>query len=177
MSEAFLGEIRMFAGNFAPRQWAFCDGQILAISQNDALFSLLGTTYGGDGITLFALPDMRGRLPVHQGTGPGLTNKFIGAHYGSERVTLTSEQMPTHKHEFKATVNTATASDPTNSVLAAQIDGDMSYYSSTTPPATTQLLSQNTVSSVGGGQSHSNLMPSLCLNFIIAMFGTYPSRN
>ncbi|MDF1642497.1 phage tail protein, partial [Thalassolituus oleivorans] len=102
MSEPFVGEIRMFAGNFAPRGWAFCDGQLMAVSQNDALFSLLGTVYGGDGRTTFGLPDMRGRLPVHQGQGPGLSLRRLGARYGEENVTLTVNEIPPHSHGFMA---------------------------------------------------------------------------
>jgi microcystin-dependent protein len=177
MSEAFMGEIRMFAGSFAPREWSFCDGQLLAVSQNDALFSLLGATYGGDGRTNFALPDMRDRLPVHQGIGPGLTPKSLGRMYGLENVTLTSAQMPNHKHEFSATTDIATVSDPTNSVLAAQNDGDKYYFASSTAPTETQELNSNTLALAGQSQSHTNMMPSLCLNFIIATLGTYPSRS
>jgi len=176
MSEAFIGEIRMFAGSFAPREWAFCDGQLLGISQNDALFSLLGTTYGGDGRTNFALPDMRDRLPVHQGSGLGLTLKRIGSIYGIENVTLTSAQMPSHKHDFSATTDISTVSDPTNNVLAAQNDGDEYYFSSDTDPTETQELNSNTLGLAGQNNSHTNMMPSLCLNFIIATVGIYPTR-
>jgi len=176
MSDPYIGEIRMFAGNFAPRNWSFCDGQLLAISQNQELFSLLGTTYGGDGRTTYALPDMRGRLPVHQGTGPGLTNKKIGAKYGIEKVTVTSDQLPIHSHEFKATKNIANTSVPTNNVVAAQGDADSPYIEAPTDNSKFQDLNNNTLTATGGNQSHDNMMPSLCVNFIIAMLGIYPSR-
>jgi len=112
MSEPFVGEIRMFAGNFAPRGWAFCDGQLLAVSQNDALFSLLGTIYGGDGRTTFGLPDMRGRTPLHAGQGPGLSNRRLGAKAGAENVTLTVNQLPSHRHDWQATTALASSQSP-----------------------------------------------------------------
>jgi microcystin-dependent protein len=177
MSDPFVGEIRMFAGNFAPRSWAFCDGQLLAVSQNDALFSLLGTIYGGDGSTTFALPDMRGRLPVHQGTGPGLVQKSLGAKYGTERETLTTNQLPAHTHLFNATADIASSSSPSNNVIAGQSDGDTLYVANPTDTSKIQSFHGNTLTSTGGSQSHNNMMPSLCVHFIIALFGIYPSRN
>ena len=176
MSEPYIGEIRMFAGDYAPKNWSLCDGQLLAISQNNSLFSLLGTAYGGDGRTTFALPDMRGRLPVHQGTGPGLTTKNMGKKYGKENVTIKSAQMPAHNHSLNVTTDIANSSDPTNNVLAAQSDEDLPYYESDIPSTNTQDLNSNTLSTMGKGQSHNNMMPSLCVNFIIAVFGVYPSR-
>lgn len=173
MSEPFVGEIRMFAGNFAPRGWAFCDGQLLAVSQNDALFSLLGTIYGGDGRTTFGLPDMRGRIPIHPGTGagPGLSPRRIGQKAGSENVTLTENQLPVHSHT-SASTNIANKSNPSNNVLADS--GRNNIYSENTTPAN---LSSSASPSVGGSQSHSNMMPYLCINYIIALFGIYPSRS
>ena len=173
MSEPFVGEIRMFAGNFAPRGWALCDGQLLAVSQNDALFSLLGTTYGGDGRTTFALPDMRGRLPVHQGQGPGLSMRRLGARYGEENVTLTVNEIPPHSHGLMASTAEASSPNPANDVLASHTDGDESYTSSL---SNIQGLSSDVVATTGGSRSHTNLMPALCVNYIIAMFGFYPSR-
>ena len=173
MSEPFVGEIRMFAGNFAPRGWALCDGQLLAVSQNDALFSLLGTTYGGDGRTTFALPDMRGRLPVHQGQGPGLSMRRLGARYGEENVTLTVNEIPPHSHGLMASTAEASSPNPANDVLASHADGDESYTSSL---SNIQGLSSDVVATTGGSRSHTNLMPALCVNYIIAMFGIYPSR-
>ena len=118
MSEPFVGEIRMFAGNFAPRGWAYCDGQLLAVSQNDALFSLFGTIYGGDGRTTFGLPDLRGRFPIHAGQGPGLSNRRLGSKGGAETVTVTANQLPSHTHPIKGTNDNATASDPAGQLPA-----------------------------------------------------------
>lgn len=173
MAEPFVGEIRMFAGNFAPRGWAFCDGQLLAVSQNDALFSLLGTIYGGDGRTTFGLPDLRGRVPVHAGSGPGLSPRGLGAKAGSEKETLTVNQMPSHNHEgVGVTESFANSTQPSEGVLASNTT-EKTYTKSTSSAAN---MSAAAVSSVGGSRSHSNLMPFLCINYIIALFGIYPSR-
>ena len=172
MSEPFVGEIRMFAGNFAPRGWAFCDGQLLAVSQNDALFSLLGTIYGGDGRTTFGLPDMRGRVPVHAGTGPGLSPRRLGAMIGTESVTLISNQLPAHSHAMMASSDIGNAPNPDDNTLAAATSIDP-YIANDTPNT---VLNANAVTSVGSSQSHTNMMPFLCVNFIIALFGIYPSR-
>ncbi|MEE9413416.1 MAG: tail fiber protein [Methylococcales bacterium] len=173
MSEPFVGEIRMFAGNFAPRSWAFCDGQLLAVSQNDALFSLLGTLYGGDGETTFGLPDMRGRIPIHAGTGAGLSNRRLGSKSGVENVTLTTSQTPSHTHAFNAMSTSATETDPGNTVTLGQSVG----YDLYVPAQNLTGMAADAVSSTGGSQQHSNLMPFLCVHFIIALFGIYPSRN
>lgn len=171
MSEPFVGEIRMFAGNFAPRGWAFCDGQLLAVSQNDALFSLLGTIYGGDGRTTFGLPDLRGRIPLHQGTGPGLSQRRLGSKGGAEKETLTTNQLASHSHDLMANTAAATGAAPQGKVLADP-----------TPARIYEALAQNAsaattaIANTGGSRSHSNLMPTLCVNFIIALFGIYPSR-
>ena len=172
MSEPFVGEIRMFAGNLAPRNWALCDGQLLAISQNDALFSLLGTVYGGDGRTTFGLPDLRGRIPLHAGSGPGLSPRSLGSKAGSENVTLTSTHLPNHRHPWKATGNGAIAPSPAEALLA-QTQPDI-YIDNIDDPAG---LAPQAVSSVGGSGAHTNTMPFLCVNFIIALFGIFPSRN
>ncbi len=176
MSEPFVGEIRMFAGNFAPRGWAFCDGQLLAVSQNDALFSLIGTIYGGDGRTTFALPDMRGRLPVHQGQGPGLSPRRLGARYGSEKVNLTINQIPSHSHEYLGSANIADSNNPASDVVASHNDGDLPYVD---VPSVDKIksLSSDAVSATGGSQAHQNMMPSLCINYIMALVGIYPSRH
>lgn len=176
MSDPYLGEIRMFAGNYAPKSWAFCDGQMLAISSNEALFSLIGANYGGDSRTSFALPDMRGRLPLHQGQGVGLTQRNIASKFGLEQVRLTSEEMPQHNHSFQATTDIADASEPSGQVLASQNDGDMTYISS---PQTSNVeaMSSSTVVGQGADQAHYNMMPYSCVNFIIATIGNYPSRN
>lgn len=173
MSEPFVGEIRMFAGNFAPRGWAFCDGQLLAVSQNDALFSLLGTIYGGDGRTTFGLPDMRGRLPVHAGAGPGLSNRRVGVKGGAENVTLTVNQLPSHTHPMQASANIGNTA-----TLEGRTVGRTSTFDLYRESATVNTpMSSMSVTSVGGSQRHTNMMPYLCVNFIVALFGIYPSRN
>ncbi len=173
MSEPFVGEIRMFAGNFAPRGWAFCDGQLLAVSQNDALFSLLGTIYGGDGRTTFGLPDLRGRLPIHAGQGPGLSNRRLGARGGAENVTLTVNQLASHSHGVSAVNTPATETAPGANETLAQSQG----YDLYVPTGGQTAMASANVSSVGGSRSHTNLMPFLCIHFIIALVGIYPSRH
>jgi microcystin-dependent protein len=172
MSEPFVGEIRMFAGNFAPRGWAFCDGQLLAVSQNDALFSLLGTIYGGDGRTTFGLPDVRGRLPIHAGSGPGLSPRRLGAKSGSETVTLTVNQMPSHSHDFVGNTAEATDISPTGKTIAKGVG-----VAALAATAQNTDMASSMVSATGGSRSHTNLMPALCVHFIIALFGIYPSRS
>jgi len=172
MSEPFLGEIRMFGSNFAPRSWAFCDGQLLAIGQNQALFSLLGTIYGGDGRTIFALPDLRGRVPVHMGHGPGLSSRPVGHKVGSENVTLTQAQLPSHSHALEASADAATESAPTGHVLASS--STVTMFADTAP---TVPMASASITAAGGGQGHPNMMPFLCVHFIIALAGIYPSRN
>lgn len=170
MSEPFVGEIRMFAGSFAPRGWAFCDGQLLAVSQNDALFSLFGTIYGGDGRTTFGLPDLRGRIPIHAGAGPGLSDRRLGSKGGTEQVTLTANQIPSHSHPWQASGDGASAALPKEAALAATTTNV--YHSSA------NLVGMNgaMVGNTGGSQPHTNLMPTLCIHFIVALFGIYPSR-
>ena len=172
MSEPFVGEIRMFAGNFAPRGWALCDGQWLAISQNDALFSLLGTIYGGDGQATFALPDLRGRLPIHAGTGPGLSPRQLGSKGGTENVTLVANQLPAHTHAMMGSADRADARNPRRRILGTSAEP---FYAA--PSAAPVSLHQSSIAASGGGQPHPNLMPYVCVNFIIALFGIYPSRN
>lgn len=174
MSEPFVGEIRMFAGNFAPRGWAFCDGQLLAVSQNDALFSLLGTIYGGDGRTTFGLPDMRGRIPLHAGSGPGLSQRRLGAKVGVEKVTLTVNQLPNHTHTLQATSQPGAEGSP-NDALPAQ--STVGVYLQSPNPASIFTLKTDSISQVGGSRSHTNLMPYLCVHFIVALVGIYPSRH
>ena len=171
MSETFIGEIRMFAGNFAPRTWAFCDNSLITPGSNQALFSLLGTNYGGDGRTSFALPDMRGRLPMHQGTGPGLTPRPIGQRTGVESVTLTTRDMPGHSHELKGSSNPGDSTEPQSRVLGT---GQQAFDTSNSDLI---ALSSSQVDKNGGSQPHSNIMPFLCVSFIIALQGDYPSRN
>lgn len=173
MSEPFVGEIRMFAGNFAPRGWAFCDGQLLAVSQNDALFSLFGTIYGGDGRTTFGLPDMRGRIPIHAGQGPGLSPRRLGSKAGAEKVTLTVNQLPSHSHTVNAVSTSATETGPGANETLAQSVGYDAYVPNQNPTS----MNAGNVSNIGGSQSHENEMPYLCVNFIVALFGIYPSRH
>ena len=171
--EVFLGEIRMFAGNFAPTGWAFCQGQLLPIAQNQALFALLGTTYGGDGRTTFALPDLRGRVPVGFGQGPSLSNREIGEKFGSELVTLNINQMPSHNHTVNAVTTEGNQNLPTNSLPANTKTLDKEYSdanANTTMKATM-------VNPTGGNQPFGVTQPSLGVNFIIALQGIYPSRN
>lgn len=171
MSEPFVGEIRMFAGNFAPRGWAFCDGQLLAVSQNDALFSLLGTVYGGDGRTTFGLPDLRGRIPVHAGSGPGLSPRRLGAKGGTETVTITTNTLPSHNHTVYSSASGTAQSSPVGNVPLA--DRVQVYSGSLDRPFD---AAENIIGNTGGSRSHTNLQPFLCINFIIALFGIYPSR-
>jgi len=170
MSDPFLAEIRMFAGNFAPRGWALCDGQLLSIAQNTALFSLLGTIYGGDGRTTFALPDLRSRAPMHPGSGPGLTPRTLGQSGGTETVTLNVSQLPTHTHQMNAVKTSGNSDVPDNNSLA-----QAGYQTD----STTNLVAMNAVAITytGAGQGHDNMAPSLGINFIIALEGVYPSRN
>jgi microcystin-dependent protein len=171
MSQPFVGEIRMFAGNYAPQGWAFCDGQLLPVSENDALFSLFGTIYGGDGLTTFGLPDLRGRLPIHAGTGPGLSPRTLGAKAGAESVTLTVNELPGHTHPMEGAGRVGSSPNPGGSLPGTTTVFDP-YISES--PAT--ALNTGVVTSVGGSQSHANVMPFLCVHFIVALFGVYPSR-
>lgn len=165
MAQPYVGEIRMFAGNFAPAGWMFCEGQLLPISENETLFNLIGTTYGGDGESTFALPDLRGRIPLHFGNG------FILAETGgAEEVTLTVQQIPAHSHSLLATGASANSTDPTNRVLAKP---SKNLYR-TTPPSNPML--PQAVGSTGGSQPHSNFQPYLCIDFIISLFGIFPSQ-
>jgi microcystin-dependent protein len=172
MSTPFLGEIRMFSGNFAPRGWAFCDGQILPIAQYTALFALLGTTYGGNGTTDFALPNLQGRVPVHSGTLAGGSLYDLGEMAGEETVTLTANQMPAHSHEFAST-SIAGLDNPAGAVLGAPAAGTELYAASA--PTGTMNGAGNVA--VGSNEPHSNLMPFQVTTFIIALVGIFPSRN
>jgi len=165
MSDPYIGEIRMFAGNFAPLGWAFCEGQLLSIAEQTVLYDLIGTTYGGDGVQTFALPDLRGRIPIHVGSG-----FVIGETGGSESVTLTAPQMPTHTHQFEGSTDAATTRIPGGNVVAATI---RNVYA---PPGTVTPMSDVAMSSTGGGQPHENRQPSLCVSFIISLFGIFPSQ-
>lgn len=175
MSDPFLAEIRIFAGDFAPRNWATCDGQIMPISQNTALFSLIGTTYGGDGKSNMGLPDLQGRAPMHPGDGPGLTDRVLGEEVGEDTVTLIEAEIPVHSHALRATTTTAVAGGPdVMSALAKTSVRDKFYQSNTT----TNLVALATpaVSNTGGGLPHANMQPYLAVTFIIALQGNFPQR-
>jgi len=172
MAEPFIGQISLFSGTFAPRGYEFCAGQMMTIAQNQPLFALIGTTYGGDGRTTFALPDLRGRIPVHQGQGPGLSNHPIGQLGGVESVTLDTSQMPAHTHAIQADSGAATAETPAGNVLA---ESSKKLYAAA--GGSLVEMNANTVGSAGASQSHSNMMPFLGMNFIIATTGLFPPRN
>ena len=174
MSEPYIGEIRMFGGNFAPKGWALCDGDLLSVSQYEALFSLLGTIYGGDGRTTFGLPDLRGRAPMHYGSGPGLTSRNLGTKAGSPTVTLAYNQIPAHTHTWYASTNNANENTVSNNVLGSNTSVNV-YNSNTTP--TVQMSDLAIDAHVGSGNSQPNMMPYLTINFIIALVGIYPTRN
>jgi microcystin-dependent protein len=173
MSEPFLGEIRMFTGNFAPAGWAMCNGQILSIAQNTALFSLLGTTYGGDGQTTFALPDLRGRVPIHFGQGPGLSSYSEGQTGGAESVVLISTQIPAHTHSVNAATTGGNQASPASGFPAVESTGTSLNYS----PTSNTTMNGSMIAPNSGGQAHENRQPFLAVNFIIALQGIYPSRN
>jgi len=177
LTNATIGEVTMFAGNFAPRGWALCDGQLLPISQYQSLFSILGTTYGGDGRTTFALPDLRGRTPIHVGRGPGLSDYRLGQKGGVETVTLTTNQIPAHQHAADFKLNTANAAGDTKNAQDNAFGAKEIY--TTSAPATAMNAGTITgnIGNTGGGQAHENRPPYLGINYIIALQGTYPSRN
>jgi microcystin-dependent protein len=168
MAQPYVGEIRLFAGNFAPAGWMFCEGQLLPISENETLFQLIGTTYGGDGQSTFALPDLRGRIPIHQGSG------FILAETGgAEQITLTVSQIPTHSHAALCSNNTSTTTVAQSAVPAPPIDVNALGFGADAPNTT---LAPVTIGPVGGSQPHTNFQPYLCVDFIISLFGIFPSQ-
>ena len=167
MAQPYVGEIRMFAGNFQPAGWMFCEGQLLPISQNETLFQLIGTTYGGDGQSTFAMPDLRGRIPIHQGNGFSLAETG-----GAEEITLTVQQIPAHTHPFLGSDTSGGGTSPAGATFArnASVDG----YTTDTSVGFVNLAPQ-AVSLVGGSQPHTNFQPYLCVDFIISLFGIFPS--
>jgi microcystin-dependent protein len=168
MAQPYVGEIRIFAGNFAPAGWMFCEGQLLPISENETLFQLIGTTYGGDGQSTFALPDLRGRIPLHEGNG------FLLAETGgAEEITLTINQIPAHTHPLLATNDTATQTNPGGQVVSRFSQANIDPYLEQTPPNVN--LAATAISTVGGSQPHTNFEPYICINYIISLFGIFPS--
>lgn len=178
MSEPFIAEIKIFAGNFAPRGWAFCDGQFLPLAQNTVLFSVIGTTYGGDGRTSIALPDLQGRAAMHPGRGPDLTYRRLGQKAGTETISLTESQIPVHSHILQGDTTTVSDSNiPDNTKVFAKGVGDGGkIYQKNTSENLTDMASE-AISTAGGDQAHTNMQPFIAMNFIIALQGLYPSRS
>jgi microcystin-dependent protein len=173
MSTPFIGEIRIFAGNFAPVGWELCNGQIFSISQYDALYALIGTTYGGDGVTTFALPNLQGRVPLHFGTGPGLSSRVLGQNGGTEQVTLNTSQMPAHTHPPLALGSPGSSPSPSGNVWAGTSAG--AIYTGG-DPAPGVSMNASAILPVGGSQAHDNIQPFQCVNFIIAVEGIFPTQ-
>jgi microcystin-dependent protein len=178
--DPYIGEIRMFAGTYAPEGWQMCDGTLLSISNYEALYALLGTQFGGNGTTTFGVPDFRGRIPVHQGTGPGLSPYVVGGTGGAEVVPLSLAQIPTHSHLVNVTNTPATVPTPGPAVnLAATVAPVVNYITTLSSPPVTHLLDTSTIGNSGapGSPSHPNIMPGVVISFIIALVGIFPSRN
>jgi microcystin-dependent protein len=171
MAQPYVGEIRMFAGNFAPAGWMFCSGQLMPISENETLFILIGTTYGGDGQSTFALPNLQSRVPIHQGTAPGGSTYVLAQSGGVEDVTLTTNQMPAHTHPMVASTGIANSSNPANAILATSSQVSMYFGGNTNAN-----MNATAISSAGGSQPHTNIQPFLCVNFIISLFGLFPNQ-
>jgi microcystin-dependent protein len=174
MSEAYVGEIRVFAGNFAPLGWALCDGALLPIADNQVLFTLIGTTYGGDGQNTFGLPDLRGRAVIHQGSGPGLSPYVIGEQVGQETISLVPAQMTSHSHSFGGTAAAGNTATPGPTAVLAGTPSGLPIYDGTANPI---ALSPQSVTSAGGSIPHNNRQPFLALTYIISLFGIFPSQN
>ncbi len=173
MGQPYVGEIRMFAGSFAPAGWAFCDGQLLPISEYETLFNLIGTTYGGDGESTFAKPNLQGRVPMHMGQGPGITQNYsIGEMAGVEQVTLNIQQIPNHSHPLVASTQTGTDKGPQGRVTDQTSGGVVLYIEESVD----QPMAANAINSQGGSQPHDNMQPYLTVSFIISLFGVYPSQ-
>ncbi len=174
MATPFLGQIKVFSFDYPPKGWTFCDGQLLPINQNQALFSLLGTTFGGNGQTNFALPDLRGRMPIHFGQGAGLSPRVLGEVGGSSAVTLTIAQTGPHTHTVPAVAGPGTVSNPVSGVPAKEASGQTAIYSASAADTT---MAPQTIGNTGGGQAHNNMQPYLGLRFCIALQGIFPSRS
>jgi microcystin-dependent protein len=170
-AQPYVGEIRIFAGNFAPAGWMFCEGQTLPISENDVLFQLIGTTYGGDGESTFNLPNLASRIPVHMGTGPDGTTYQIGEMAGTEQETLTVQQIPNHTHALLGSTDAATKGNPSGAILGQS--AQVSYMFETDAAL---AMNANSITPAGGSQPHENTQPFLCMNYIISLFGVFPSQ-
>jgi microcystin-dependent protein len=172
MSSPYVGEIRMFGGNFAPAGWAFCSGQLMPISENETLFQLIGTTYGGDGQETFGIPDLQGRMPIHMGQGPGLSQNYqIGEKAGSEQVTISLNQLPTHNHSWLASNDPSNSLIPTSNMVSTPLNITPYFSGAASVPLNAQSLQP-----IGGSQPHDNMMPYLVVSFIISLFGIFPSQ-
>jgi microcystin-dependent protein len=173
MGQSYVGEIRMFGGSFAPAGWEFCDGRLLPISENETLFNLIGTTYGGDGQSTFGLPDLQGRVPVHPGQGPGITQTYTqGEKSGVETVTLTTQQIPVHNHAFLASQDGASSPNPEGNVIGSP--PTLTMFIVDTPVT---ALNGQAITPIGGSQPHENRIPTLTVTFIISLFGVFPSQS
>lgn len=181
MSDPFVGEIRLFGGTYAPADWAFCDGSLKPINQYQALFALIGTTYGGDGVTTFAVPNLAGRVAVGQGSGPGLTPRTLSETGGEENHTLTPNEMPAHTHMVVATTTPGTLTGPTNAAITATPTGGTAknslYVTQGTSAMVPAAMAPTSITPNGGSQPHPNMMPTVCVSYIIALNGVFPSRN
>jgi microcystin-dependent protein len=172
MSQPYVGEIRMFGGNFAPAGWAFCAGQLMPISENETLFQLIGTTYGGDGQETFGIPDLQGRMPIHMGQGPGLTQNYtIGEKGGSEQVTISLNQLPNHNHGWLASNDPSNSLIPTSNAVSTPLNITPYFAGNASIP-----LNASSLQPIGGSQPHDNMTPFLCVSFIISLFGIFPSQ-
>ncbi len=176
MSQPHVGEIRMFGFNRTPQGWQACDGSLLSIAQNETLYTLIGTTYGGDGVNTFGVPDLRGRLPVHQGQGPGLSHRVIGQVAGTEEVILIANQMPAHTHTLVATTAAATTTTPGPALLPGAVSGD-TFYVNTTTGNNAAAMSPQMIAVAGGGLPHENCMPTLTVQYCISLYGVFPSQS
>jgi microcystin-dependent protein len=179
MAQPYVGQILIFGGNFAPAGWMLCQGQLLPISENETLFQLIGTTYGGDGQSTFQLPDLRGRAPLHMGQGSGLSSYVIGQASGTESVTLTTQQITAHNHAAQISTSPANSSSPSNTILANEAIGlaNANCFSYNAFGGTQSTLAPATLQNTGGNQPHENRQPLLVLNYIISLFGVFPSQN
>ena len=179
MSNQYLGEIRPFAGNYAIAGWVMCNGQLMSIAQNSALYTLIGTTYGGDGVTTFGIPDLRSRVAISQGQGPGLTSRVLGTPSGTEQVTVSIPQLPQHTHGFNVTTVPATATTPANNMLATPSSPTPAflYLAPNAPSPVSAPPAADSVQAQGGNQPHNNIMPTLAATYIMAVTGIFPSQN